>query len=374
MNNLAFRQWINRSKVPRILVSGNDQLVQQRVMERILHRLFQSNSTVIVYDNTSIGIDLQGTGFSIQDGLCGRFFHYDPFQAVDGDLKALSRLRQIVSVLNLSSGDKLPIYFQLLQKMESLRTGIQTPLTLEAFQSYQAAFLFEERLDALSLSERERKLFRSIYYEVCQAAAEFGHAMLLLAPMTIGTEPLPSQNHSLLLYRMDSFRGDPYLQRLVGLLLRFVLEDFTAPAAVVVLDDGCEAAFPMAEMISCLPRSMELYYVTEDVFAAEESALRCLKGAFSAEIFSRHTSMESCQAIEKRFGTIPVRHSTYTVHYDRRWKANSPWDVFLGNNKSEDYGAAAPIEEPRYRKEDIMSFPAGTVLLKCGGDSMITAV
>ena len=130
----------------------------------------------------------------------------------------------------------------------------------------------------------------------------------------------------------------------------------------------------MAEMISCLPRSMELYYVTEDVFAAEESALRCLKGAFSAEIFSRHTSMESCQAIEKRFGTIPVRHSTYTVHYDRRWKANSPWDVFLGNNKSEDYGAAAPMEEPRYRKEDIMSFPAGTVLLKCGGDSMITAV
>lgn len=374
MNDLALHQWINSNQIPRILVSGDDQRVRQRVLWTIFGRIFREDRTLIVCDNTGAGIDLAGLGFSVHDGLCGRFRHYDPFQCVNGGWKELSRLRQILSVLGLPAGDKLPVYFQLLQEMETARTGEQGPLTLEAFQRYQAAFLFEEMLDALPLPERKRKLLRSTYYEVCQSAAEFGNAMLLLAPLITGEETLPSRNHSAILYRVGQMRGDPCLQRLVGLALRFALEDLGEPAAVVILDDGCDAALPMAELIAYLPQSMELYYVTEDAFSAEEGGVRRLEGLFEASIFSRHKSMESCQAIERMFGTIPVRHSTYMVHYDRRWKANSPWDIFLGNNKSEDYGQAVPTEEPRYRKEDIAAFPGGTAILTCRGRSMIATI
>lgn len=374
MNDLALHQWINSNQIPRILVSGDDQRVRQRVLWTIFGRLFQEDRTLIVCDNTGAGVDLAGLGFSVYDGLCGRFRHYDPFQCVDGGWKELSRLRQILSVLGLPVGDKLPVYFQLLQEMETARTGVRGPLTLETFRSYQAAFLFEEKLDALPLPERKRKLLRSIYYEVCQPAAEFGNAMLLLAPLITGEETLPSRNHSAILYRVGQMRGDPCLQRLVGQVLRFALEDRQEPAAVVILDDGCGDTALAAELIACLPQDMELYYVTKDAFSAEEMVVRRLESLFETSIFSRHRSMESCRAIERMLGTIPVRHSTYTVHYDRRWKANSPWDIFLGSNKSEDYGEAAPVEEPRYRKEEIAAFPGGTAILTCRGRSMIATI
>ena len=45
--------------------------------------------------------------------------------------------------------------------------------------------------------------------------------------------------------------------------------------------------------------------------------------------------------------------------------------MLLGNNKTETSIRSAPVKESRFRKEVIASLLPGTVILSCGGSSML---
>ena len=72
---------------------------------------------------------------------------------------------------------------------------------------------------------------------------------------------------------------------------------------------------------------------------------------FPARIYTRHEDMGSCGKIEAHCGDVDVVKRSFTVTVDRRFRANSAWDMLFGTNKSETEIMNAPVRVPRYRKE-----------------------
>jgi len=66
--------------------------------------------------------------------------------------------------------------------------------------------------------------------------------------------------------------------------------------------------------------------------------------------------------------------NSYQVTYDRRLAANRPWDILMGNNKTESYTQTAPAREPRYRKEMILSLAAGSGIVEFMGNTSVFTI
>ena len=78
--------------------------------------------------------------------------------------------------------------------------------------------------------------------------------------------------------------------------------------------------------------------------------------------------------VEKNCGEIDVPKSTYTTTYDRRWRANTPWDILMGHNRTESYAQLEPVREPKYRKEMIMTLMPGTGIVEYMGEALLFSV
>lgn len=81
--------------------------------------------------------------------------------------------------------------------------------------------------------------------------------------------------------------------------------------------------------------------------------------------------MSSCGKIESHCGQIDVVKHSSTVTIDRRYRANSAWNILMGTNRTETAIANAPIKEYRFRKEIINSLHEGTGIIDYAGNKVL---
>lgn len=240
---------------------------------------------------------------------------------------------------------------------------------MDIFQKYRASFLFQETIDSISeLSERSRKYIETVYDETCESAAEFSQFVRISYPFLSGQE-IPTKTEQIISYPL--FRMEKDMASILLMLLRFKIMDFVCPPAVLILDKGGCFRKEVNNFILQLPG--ELYMVSDDIISGNED-FKKLESTFDAEIFSRHSSAQASQELENIFGSHPVRHVTYSIQRDRHWRANTPWDLLLGNDKTETVSTLQPVYEPNFRKELIESLPPGTVVIKFRGQHRMTTI
>ena len=93
--------------------------------------------------------------------------------------------------------------------------------------------------------------------------------------------------------------------------------------------------------------------------------------SFPARIYTRHDNMISCGKIESICGQIDVVKYSSTVTVDRRFKANTAWDMLLGTNRTKTSVANAPTKEYRFRKEIINTMYEGTGIIDYAGNKVL---
>ena len=81
--------------------------------------------------------------------------------------------------------------------------------------------------------------------------------------------------------------------------------------------------------------------------------------------------MLSCSKIENHCGQIDVVKKASTVTVDRRFRANSAWDMLFGTNRTETEIYNAPAKEYLFRKEMVNTLASGTGIVDCGGHKVL---
>ena len=81
--------------------------------------------------------------------------------------------------------------------------------------------------------------------------------------------------------------------------------------------------------------------------------------------------MTSCGRSECLCGQIDVVKHSSTVTIDKRFRANSAWDMLLGTNRTETSIANAPTKEYRFRKEIINTMYDGTGIIDYAGNKVM---
>lgn len=186
----------------------------------------------------------------------------------------------------------------------------------------------------------------------------------------IRTEVLRNQ---VLIFPTGELGEDETIRSLVMQLLQFGLEeDRRRRITLLILDKGYGSRRCVLNLLKAVPPHVQMHIFSEDIFTLCDAAtLAMVLNRFAVRVYSRHLAMSSAEAIEKACGEIDVVKTTYDVTYDRRWRSNRPWDILLGNNKTETYGTAPPEREPKYRREMIMSFPPGNGIVEFMGNTSV---
>lgn len=391
MNYLMFIERIAQcgSAVPeiRFLVSGSDKQVRARVLQDVLEKCRRGNENLVIVDDTgsrdrTVCHMLQSFGYGIKDGLSGNFCLYDPFQITT--VRGISRIRQLFSVLGYDERQKgkLIAYLNFIRHIEYLEHGShEIELSLEKLGVYGTVMEVEEKLQYLAgagvIDERQQMMLLARYSECAQAAADLEDAFIVLRPFASGERVRFGANTAqAMFFPTGEFGEDETLRSLVMQMIRFGLEENTgSKTALLVFDRGYGNRKCVFELLKSLPPQVNTNVFSEDIFTlCGPEALAAILNRFPARIYSRHPAMRSAEAVEKLCGEIDVVKNSYNVSYDRRWRANSPWDMLMGNNKTEVYTQNAPVREPRYRKEMIMGFPAGNGIVEyLGNTSMFSA-
>lgn len=111
--------------------------------------------------------------------------------------------------------------------------------------------------------------------------------------------------------------------------------------------------------------------LSNDAFTLGEADRSIVMNVFSVRIYTRHENMTSCGRIECLCGQIDVVKSSSTVTIDKRFRANSAWDMLLGTNCTETSIANAPTKEYRFRKEIINTMCDGTGIIDHAGNKVM---
>lgn len=370
------------------LVSGSDAAVRRTVLEAVVRKCRDASKPLIVISDSGITEteDLQiihDCGYRIENGLSGDYFLFNPFRnihRVDG----LSQIRQLLDILDYDEKQKgkLTSYLSFLRHLELLETGRpQFDLTLEKIGEYCSSMAVETKLqqlvDAGKISEIQRLMYLQKYAECSSAGADFEDMMFLLMPFTreSGKKPGADSAEALLL-PTGELGEDDRMRDLILKLLQFGLKECPdSNIAVLVLDRGYGSRAGIANLLLTLPPRIDAHIFSGDIFTlCAPDMLTMVLNRFPARVYSRHSSMSSAQAIERACGEVEVIKHTYTVAYDRRWTANKPWDMLLGNNKTETYGQQPPVREPRYHKEMILQLGAGVGIVEYLGSSSVFSI
>ena len=367
------------------LVSGSDAAVRKRVLSGVVRKCRErGRPLVVISDSGGTEPDdlnvVQTCGYKLENGMSGDYFLFNPFQrinAVDG----LSQIRQLLDILEYDEKrkEKLTSYLSFIRHMELLeKGGAGLELTLEKLGEYCTALAVEQKLQKLVderiITEAQRMTYLAKYTECAAAGADFEDMFFLLMPFTredgkrLGADP-----NEAVLFSTGVLAEDEHMRNLILKLLQFGLKAQSDQSiAVIVLDKGYGSRKGLVNLMLALPAHVEAHIFSGDVFTwcgADELAM--ILNRFPARVFSRHTAMSSAQAIERACGDIEVVKKTYNVTYDRRWSANTPWDMLMGNNKTENFGQMAPVREPRYHKETVLQLAPGTGIVEFMGSSSI---
>ncbi|MDO5133295.1 MAG: hypothetical protein Q4D81_09970 [Eubacteriales bacterium] len=366
----------------RFLFSGTDRIVRRAVLQDIVKRCREKGEPLYIVDDTdSPSRDdysvLESMGYRIKNGLSGKYCLFDPFRI--NSMTGTRRLRQLLEVFGYDEmrKAKLLAYFRFLQYLETLggNTGSEV-LSAEMLSEYGTYMAVEEKiqglLDAGVINARQQISLISKYSEYSAAAADFEDILLLLLPFIRGEDIYASAApDSAFLIPLGKLGRDEAVRKAVLELLQAGMEERgSEEAAVLVFDRGYGNRKSVSDFLESLPENMDVHVLSEDIFTlCNDSGRAGVLNRFTARVYSRHVDMDSCGKVEKEFGVIDVVHKTYTESYDRRLRANSPFDILFGKNKTDIYGYAAPREEPRYRKEMIARLEPGSGIISFMGQS-----
>lgn len=397
MDRILRSSCMNHSQI-RYLVTGADPVVRNYVFHDIAGRCRGWGKTLYVVDDTGrrdvidSGI-LQDARYNLQNGLSGDRCLYQPFHI--NSVYGTSRLRQILESLGYNEHQKAKLlgYFHFIMHLETLtskigvdnsdiRTGREKPgtahadLSIDVLCSYSSVCAVEERLQELVdegiIDERVRINLLSKYAECASAAADFEDMLFILMPFTQGESIHKGASpERALVFPTGEFGEDEAVRTILLQLLRFGLEEGNVgESAVLVFDKGYGQRQSLFSFLSTLPADMEVHVFSDDIFTlSDEASVAGLLNRFSARIYSRHLTMESCKKIEESCGEIDIVKNARTTTYDRRLFSNRPWDILLGTNKAEAYIQGAPVREPQYRKEMICRLSPGSGIIDFMGQT-----
>lgn len=385
MNDLTFLDYLyqmGQCESPvRFLVTGNDSLIRNVFLKRILEQSRDKGHSIIVIDDSDemmfdVGI-ANRIGYKVKNGMAeGRCL----YKLIPINMKKnMLQLRETLKVLDFSEEkkSKLNAYFELVNYFESVFYGNSTgDIYLDTIAEYGSSIQVDMKLYSLMkqglIDGTQREYFQARYAEVSAAGADFEHALLLLEPLITGQD-IPFQNDEIIVYSISQFDGDPTVKNLIiSLLLHYIREHRCDNYSVIVLDKGHGERSSLYEFVNRFPSNIEVHMFSEDIFTLCSEADRGkVLNRFSMRIYGCHASEASCGAVSIECGEMDVAKTSYAVTYDRRWKANRPIDVLTGSNKSEVYTTAPPVREPRYRKEMVAEFYPGTGIAQYKGQTML---
>jgi len=387
MNYLTYIERLDRytpqPQAVRFLVSGSDRLVRSTVLHDIAGRCREEGRTLVVIIDAAASQaadcdTIRSYGYEIRSGMSGEFSLVNPLAGI-GTIKGQSRLRQLLATLgyNEQQKGKLFSYLNLIRHLERA-AGADIPLTPEILGEYCTASAVEEKIALLREEERidevRQMMLLAKYAECASASADFEDMFYLLLPFIGGESiPLGAVRNQAYIFPLSELGDDITARGLLLQLLLYALDDCRNDRiTVLILDRGYGTRGCLSRFLTSIPAHMDLHLLSEDVFTlCSDEELPAVLNRFTARLYSRHLTMSSAQAIERACGEIDVVKNAYNVTYDRRWRANLPWDLLMGNNKTETYTQTAPVREPRYRKEMIMSLHPGTGIVEYMGNASL---
>lgn len=353
----------------RFLVSGTDPRVRQVVGENIVASAWSRGLPLFLVDNTQTGADLSaGLGrYRVLNALGGEVSLCSDILEVS-TLKGISRLRALLADLGFDGtrAMKVVAYLNFARETER-RLGNPGPLTVEVLEQYGGTMLVQWKISQLAesgvLDEANCQYLLGRYAEVSAAAADFENFLVLIAPFVGNTRPARDTAIHL---PIGEFGTDEPMQRMLcKLLLSYIRQE--SRAVVLILDSGRGERHWLLDLLANLPADAEVHLLSQDIFSFEDADLGLIMGRFPVRVYTRHESMASCEKVERQCGEVNVVKHAFTVAVDRRFRANSAWDILMGTNRTETEITNAPTREPLYRKEYIQMLPSGTAIIDCGG-------
>lgn len=385
LNDLTFLEslyQVGQFDLPvRFLITGDDAVIRNAFLKKILEQSRKKNQSVIVVDDSDdvmFDFDVaKNTGYVVKNGMSEGCCLYKLFPI--NMKKNLLQLREILKVLEFSEEkkSKLNAFFEFVNYFESVfYRNDSGDIYLETLAEYGSSIQVDMKLYSLMkqgvIDGTQREYFQGKYSEVSSAGADFEHALLLLEPLITG-QTVSLKTNDAIVYSISKFDGDPTVKSLViSLLLNYVREHRNDNFLVLIMDKGHGERNSLYEFVNRFPTDVEAHIFSGDIFTlCNESNRGNVFNRFQMRIYGRHLSETSCEAVSIECGEIDVTKTAYAVSYDRRWKANKPIDILMGNNKQEVYTTASPVREPRYRKEMVAEFFAGTGIAQYKGQTLL---
>lgn len=366
------------------LVSGHDRKIRNTVLSDLVKKAREKRHTLIVVDDTNTLEGLNETrsaapDFQIRNVLSGEYCLYNPLKIQS--IQGTSKLRQLLASLEYDEKNKMKLiaYLNFIRHIERLGTT-QTDfvLNLEKLGKYctnqKVAMKLESLVQCGKIDKDTQFHLLAKYSEVCSAAADFEDMLFILSPFISG-KSIASEKSSNQIWVLPTgeLGSDLTLRNVVMQLLQFHLEEEkSGNTTVLIFDKGYGERTCILNLLKSIPARVTTHIFSEDIFSlCDPSILAIILNRFPARVYGRHLSMNSCLAIEKACGEIDVTKKSYNVSYDRRFRANRPWDILMGNNKTESYTTLSPVREARYRKEMIMSFAPGNGIVEFMGNTSL---
>lgn len=359
----------------RFLVSGIDSKVRQIVGANIISSAYDRNKILLVVDNTQNCNDLQThfDRYHVVNVLNGEVSLCNDLLNINS-LKSISRLRSLLLDLGFDNTKAMKIVTYLnFVKETQRRLGESTTLTIDILEQYGSMMLVDRKLKNLvktgSMSEENYYYLMGRYSEISGAAADFETFLILLCPFLGDAQPMPN---TAVLLPFGEFASDKPMQEMLSKLLISYIKQNANNVTVLILDDGNneECKF-IIDILTNIPIDTEVHMISNDAFTMGETNRSILMNSFPARIYTRHDNMISCGKIESICGQIDVVKYSSTVTVDRRFKANTAWDMLLGTNRTKTSVANAPTKEYRFRKEIINTMYEGTGIIDYAGNKVL---
>lgn len=365
-------------EAPNFLVSGCDDLVHRGILSHLLRAASSAGKSLIILDNCNCltPTALENYGFQVRDALSGACALADPFRL--DTLAGMVRLRSLLNTLSYTEQQKMSLiaYLNFLLHLEKLENPT-AHIDIGTLANYCTAALVEQKLQSLAdrgrITQAEQLHYLTKYMEVSTAAAEFENFLYLLLPFIQGPRLALDAPGAATVFSVKSLDQDAAFANMLTQLLCMALEDCCQDqVTLVILDRGYGDRTYLLPLLT--GTDIQVHLLSQDVYTiCADLQLLSLIDRFSVRLYARHNALESCGYIERALGQMQVTRQSRGVQYDYRWKANSAWDMLLGNNKTVSTTDSIALEA-RYPKEMIHCLAAGSAILEMAGQTAIVSI